>query len=232
MPTIAYVRVSSEKQDVAAQKLAIGEYCKQRNMHVTYWVEVQISSRKDRKQRKLDDLFVELKKDDVLIVSELSRLARSVGEIAFICETLLDKKVRLICIKEGIDLQKNGKDIDIASLTQITMISLFAQIERTIISMRTKEGLRAAKERGAKLGNPKIGITNKGLKEEAQKFAESLRTILEGFAIQGMTERQMVEELNKLGVTARKGGQWTLWQLQKVLNRLGINKKRTRKIVV
>lgn len=150
---IGYVRVSTNGQTVENQKQAISAYCSGAGLAITEWIEVCMSSRKDGAKRKLDVLKEKLKADDVLIVSELSRLARSVGQIANLVESLVtDKKVRLVCIKEGMDL--NGKR-DMASKVMLTMFSLFAEIERDLISERTKEGLARARSEGKLLGRPK-----------------------------------------------------------------------------
>ncbi len=87
----------------------------------------------------------------MLLVSELSRLGRSVGQVIQIVDTLIKKKIRFIAIKEGIRL--NGKQ-DIQTKTMVTLFSLFAEIERDLISERTKQGLVAARERGKQLGRP------------------------------------------------------------------------------
>ena len=103
---IGYVRVSTtdKRQTVENQKLAISEFCRARKLHVDDWIEASASSRRDTKQRRIDELLNRLKSGDMLIVSELSRLARSVGQIAILVDTLLRNEVRVICIKEGIDL--------------------------------------------------------------------------------------------------------------------------------
>jgi DNA invertase Pin-like site-specific DNA recombinase len=111
-----------------------------------------MSSRKDTRQRRIDELMDVLGPGDTLVVSELSRLARSVGQIAVMVNTLLQNKVRLIAIKEKIDL--NGKQ-DMQSKVMITMFSLFAELERDLISERTKEGLARARKQGKLLGRPK-----------------------------------------------------------------------------
>lgn len=121
------------------------------------WIEVEMSSRKTTKQRRIDELMERLKKGDTLIVSELSRLARSVGQIAIIVDALIKNGVRTICLKENIDL--NGSK-DMQSKVMITMFSLFSEIERDLISERTKEGLRRARAEGKLLGRPK-GIPGK-----------------------------------------------------------------------
>jgi DNA invertase Pin-like site-specific DNA recombinase len=151
---IGYVRVSTtdKRQTVENQKLGISEFCRGRKLHVDDWIEANASSRRDTKQRRIDELLNRLKSGDILIVSELSRLARSVGQIAILVDTLLRNEVRVICIKEGIDL--NGAQ-NIQSKVMVTMFSLFAEIERDLLSERTKEGLRRARAQGKLLGRPK-----------------------------------------------------------------------------
>ena len=114
-------------------------------------MELTISSRKSTKERRIDELLNQLDAGDTLIMSELSRLARSVGQIAIITKELIEKRIRLIFIKESMDLAPNGKT-DISTKVQITMFSLFAEIERDLISLRTKEGLQAARAKGVRLG--------------------------------------------------------------------------------
>jgi len=103
-------------------------------------------------------------------VAELSRLGRSVGQIAILVDELLKKKVRLICLKENITL--NGR-ANIQTKVMITMFSLFAEIERDLISERTKEGLTRARIEGKLLGRPK-GTTGKskldGKEREIKEF--------------------------------------------------------------
>ena len=144
----SYLRVSSDRQDVAAQRGAVEEYSKANNLPVDIWREIEISSRKSMEDRGIEELIRELKAGDILIVSEISRLARSVGEISIICDRLLKRNVRLISIKERIDLIRKGRDMDIQTLTMVTMFSLFAQMERAIISQRTREGLAKRRSRG------------------------------------------------------------------------------------
>jgi DNA invertase Pin-like site-specific DNA recombinase len=150
--TIGYIRVSTDKQNVTNQEHSILTYCRDRKMTVDDWYKVEMSSRKTTKQRRIDELLENLDQGDTLIVSELSRLARSVGQIAIIVDTLRENGVRVICIKEGIEL--NGKR-DIQTKVMITMFSLFAEIERDLISERTKEGLKRARAQGRLIGRPK-----------------------------------------------------------------------------
>ena len=157
MKTVAYVRISKDTQDVKNQKLAILEFAQKEKIEVDRFVEITVSSRKSTKERKIDQLLEQLGQGDILIVSELSRMGRSVGEIITTVDTLVKRKIRFLAVKEGIRL--NGSQ-DMQTKVMVTMFGLFAEIERDLISMRTKEGLAAAKASGKKLGRPK-GILGK-----------------------------------------------------------------------
>lgn len=150
--TIAYLRVSTDSQDLKNQKLEILEYADRNKFQITEWMEIRISSRKSQKERLIDLLLEKLVPGDCLIVSELSRLGRSVGQIITIMDELIKKKVKVIFIKQNMII--NGKN-DIQSKTMITLFGLFAEIERDLISDRTKAGLARARAEGKLLGRPK-----------------------------------------------------------------------------
>ncbi len=150
--TIAYLRVSTDNQDLKNQKLEILDYAQKHSYTVDDWVEVKVSSRKSTKERLVDHLLNRLESGDCLIVAELSRLGRSVGQIINIIDELIRKKVKVVIIKETMII--NGKN-DIATKTMITMFSLFAEIERDLISERTKAGLARAKAEGKQIGRPR-----------------------------------------------------------------------------
>ncbi len=150
--TIAYLRVSTDGQDLNNQKLEILDYAQKNSYTVNDWIEIKVSSRKSTKERLVDHLLNQLKTGDCLIVAELSRLGRSVGQIINIIDQLINKKVKVIIIKESMVI--NGKN-DIATKTMITMFSLFAEIERDLISERTKAGLARAKAEGKLIGRPR-----------------------------------------------------------------------------
>jgi len=159
MATVGYIRVSTDKQTTDNQKLAILSYA---NDHlqggVDEWIEVTASTRKSAEKRKLGDLQSALKAGDTLIVAELSRLGRSVGQIAILVDGLISAGIRLICIKEGMVL--NGKR-DLRTTVMLTMFSLFAEIERELVSERTKEGLKRARAEGTTLGRPRGTTSSK-----------------------------------------------------------------------
>lgn len=149
---IAYLRISTNEQDLNSQKLELLEYARRNNITIHDFVEVTISSRKSIQARKINELLDDLVAGDMLLVSELSRLGRSVGQIIKIVDTLIKKHVRFVAVKESIKI--HGKQ-NIQTKTMITMFGLFAEIERDLISERTKQGLQAARARGTILGRPK-----------------------------------------------------------------------------
>lgn len=152
MKIIAYLRVSKNSQDVKNQRLAIHDFAQKEGISVDDFLQVTVSSRRSTKERKVDALLAALEEGDTLIVSELSRIGRSVGEIITTVDELVKKKIRFIAIKEGICL--NGKQ-DMQTKVTVTLFGLFAEIERDLISQRTKEGLAAARAEGKVLGRPK-----------------------------------------------------------------------------
>ena len=152
MKTVAYLRVSTRSQDLANQKLAILDYAQKQQLVVDRFVEIQVSSRKARQRESIDDLVHSLSVGDRLLVSELSRLGRSLGQVIQIVDTLVHRKIRFIAIKEGIEL--DGKQ-DLQTKVMVALFGLFAEVERDLISERTKEGMAAARAQGKMIGRPK-----------------------------------------------------------------------------
>ena len=152
MKTVAFLRVSTRSQDLANQKLAILDYAQKQQLVVDRFVEIQVSSRKARQRESIDDLVHSLSEGDRLLVSELSRLGRSLGQVIQFVDTLVHRKIRFIAIKEGIDL--DGKQ-DLQTKVMVALFGLFAEVERDLISERTKEGMAAARAQGKMIGRPK-----------------------------------------------------------------------------
>ena len=152
MKTVAYLRISTGSQDLANQKLAVLDYARQKQFAVDRFVEAQASSRKGRDQRRIDELLGTLAAGDRVVVSELSRLGRSLGQVIQIVDELVKRKVRFVAIKEAIRFE--GKQ-DLQTKVMIALFGLFAEVERDLISERTKEGLAGARARGQLLGRPK-----------------------------------------------------------------------------
>lgn len=155
---IAYIRVSSTQQVYEHMEREISEYANNNGFKIDKWVEETISSRKPLHKRKLGQLLEELKEGDTLICSELSRLSRSVPETFTILQTCLNKKCVVRTIKENYIL---GDDLQSQILAFCFGVS--AQIERSMISSRTKCALANVKAKGGRLGRPP-SAQNKKLK--------------------------------------------------------------------
>lgn len=150
-----YVRVSTHEQNLESQKNTISRYCMERKFIVDEWIELEISSRQSIAKRRIDELLAKLSPDDIVIASELSRLGRSVRETLNIVEAITNEKLaRLILIKQNLDLNPNNGS-NMANKVSIMVFSMVAELERDLISERTKEGLKARVAKGIKLGKPK-----------------------------------------------------------------------------
>ena len=147
-----YIRVSTDKQNTQNQKMAILEYSNRQKITIENWIEIKASTRRTPAERKIDELMANLRSGDTLIVAELSRIGRSVGQIAILVDQLIKKKIKILFLKE--DLKLSGKHTLQQKVT-MTLFSLFAEIERDLISERTKEGLSRARAEGKLLGRPK-----------------------------------------------------------------------------
>ena len=171
MAVWGYVRVSTDHQTAENQKLAIFEYANSKLIPISEWIGIKTSPRRSTKERRINELLAQLQEGDTVIVAELSKLGRSVGQIAILVNELLKKKIRVVCLKENITL--NGKT-DIQTGVMITMFSLFAGIERDLISERTKEGLAKARFEGKLLGRPKGTIGKSKLDGKEKEIKEYL----------------------------------------------------------
>ena len=140
-------------------ELEISQYAEKNGFKIDVWVEETISSRKPLNKRQLGQLLERLQEGDVLITSELSRISRSVPETFLILQTCLNKNCQVITIKENYHL---GSDIQ--SQVLAFAFGLAAQIERDLISQRTKCSLASKKAQGVKLGRP-INSENKKLRQ-------------------------------------------------------------------
>jgi DNA invertase Pin-like site-specific DNA recombinase len=167
---VAYLRTSTDKQDLSHQKLEILEFARNKNLSISNFVEITISSRKTSKQRRIDDLAGMLNESDTLIVTELSRLGRSTAEVISLVNALIDRNIRLMIINQNLDIHQH----DINSKIIITLFSLFAELERDLISLRTKEALSAKKAQGMTLGKPKGTLQKSKFDKNVEKIKELL----------------------------------------------------------
>jgi DNA invertase Pin-like site-specific DNA recombinase len=192
---IGYIRVSTDNQSVENQKLKILEYAQLNKIAIEEFVSIEISTRKNQKQRKIDFLKEMLKEGDTLIVTELSRLGRNMLEILNLIEYFNSTGVKIIFTNQP-ELSTAGKN-DALSTLLLSIYGYFAEAEREIISTRTKQGLDKARKNGKKLGRPKgttgfskldgreeeiAGLIDKGLNNTAiSKMLEISRPALNTF---------------------------------------------------
>lgn len=178
--TLAYIRVSDDKQDVNNQRHEILEASRLKDIKIDDFISITMTSRKTSTQRRIDEVLHRLEEGDTLIVTELSRLGRNTAEIIALVNELVTREIRLLALKQHIDL--SAGEHDMSSKIIVTVFSLLAELERDLISLRTREALRAKKSQGVPLGKPKGTL-------QKSKFD---------------VDRARIEELLKLGISVRK----------------------------
>ena len=175
-----YIRVSSDKQTVENQRFEINNFCKKEKLVSNDWIEETISGTKNYTKRQLGNLLKKVHKDDIIICSELSRLGRNLFMIMEILNICMTKECRVWTIKDNYRL---GDDIQSKVLAFASGLS--AEIERNLISHRTKEALARKKAEGIVLGRPK------GRKSAPEKYK------LHG-------KKSLIEELLKAKISKRQ----------------------------
>jgi len=171
MPKIvAYIHVSTNKQDTQNQKLGIYEYARKNSITVDYFIEIEASSQSSSKNRRIEELLDHVENNGTLIITELSRLGRSTSEVIDLINKLVAKEVRVISIKQKLDITSH----DMASKVMVTMFALFSELERDLISSRTKEALASKKAQGIKLGKPKGTIQKSKFDGDIERIKELL----------------------------------------------------------
>ena len=175
-----YIRVSSAKQTVENQRFEINNFCKKEKLVINDWIEETISGTKNYTKRQLGNLLKKVHKDDIIICSELSRLGRNLFMIMEILNICMTKECRVWTIKDNYRL---GDDIQ--SKVLAFAFGLSAEIERNLISQRTKEALARKKAEGIVLGRPK------GRKSAPEKYK------LHG-------KKSLIEELLKAKISKRQ----------------------------
>src|SRR5699024_6300313 len=153
-----YIRVSTDRQTVENQRYEINEFCKKHVMVVDKWIEETISGTKQVEERRLGQLLKKMEKDDILVCSELSRLGRNLLMIMGVLNECMNRDIQVWTIKDNYRLGN-----DISSKVLAFAFGLSAEIERNLISQRTKEALAKKREEGVVLGRPK-GSKSKKLK--------------------------------------------------------------------
>jgi len=153
MANFAYLRVSTDKQDVDNQRHGILEYCNKHNINELQFIEDTVSGKKKWRERKIGDLLNNtMVAGDVLVVAEISRMARSTLQVLDMLEISADNKFAVHIAKQNLIFTEKG---DMTSTIMATVLGMVAQIEREFISIRTKESLAKRKAEGMILGRPK-----------------------------------------------------------------------------
>ena len=172
--TVAYLRVSTPEQDVRSQRLAILEYAQKHDLHIDDFIEATASGQASEKRRRLDELMNVLHRGDRLVVSELSRLGRSLGQIVAILDALAKAGVAFVALKENTSASRAKRDVQTKVMT--TLFALFAEVERDLISERTREGLAKGQSLGPQArARPKgsLGVSRlDGKEDEIRRFLE------------------------------------------------------------
>ncbi|MBC5623395.1 master DNA invertase Mpi family serine-type recombinase [Butyricimonas hominis] len=168
---IGYLRVSTGKQHVENQKEEIQKFAARRNLKIDKWVTEVVSGKKNEHDRKLGKLLKSLRKGDVLIVTELSRLSRTLLNIMSILHRCLEKEIIIYSTKDGyaFDNSINSKVLAFA-------FALVAEIEHNLISMRTKEALAHRKSEGVRLGRPLGAIKQQVILENREEIHRLLKS--------------------------------------------------------
>lgn len=180
---IGYIRVSTEKQNVSNQKDEILRFASLNDWTIDRWVTEVVSGKRDVKSRKLGKVLRHLRRGDTLVVTEVSRLSRSLTEIMAIMG---------LCVKKGVNIyttkEKYQFDNSINSKVLCFAFGLVAEIERNLISLRTKEALAARRAEGVKLGrrkgsSPKLAIMREN------------KDLIRGMISKGYTHREIYTAL-------------------------------------
>ncbi|MBQ8250760.1 MAG: master DNA invertase Mpi family serine-type recombinase [Alphaproteobacteria bacterium] len=179
-----YLRVSTDKQSIKNQEFEIKNFCKNEQIEISLWIKETISGTLDVEQRKLGRILKILKKGDILICSEISRLGRNLFQIMSILHICMQKGVQVWTIKDHYRL---GSDIQ--SKVLAFAFSLSAEIERTLISQRTKEALARLKSSGKRLGRP-TGSKNK------KYILDGKAEIIQQMISNGLPKNQIAKKLS------------------------------------
>lgn len=150
MLTVGYIRVSTDEQDLSKQKHLLLEYAQQQHIIIDKFIEVEVSSHKTPKERRIEELSDLLRTGDHLLVAELSRLGRNMLETLNIITTLSEQGIKITFVRQP-ELSTSGAHGKLL----LAIYSYFAEAERDYISLRTKQGLAAARASGKLLGRPR-----------------------------------------------------------------------------
>lgn len=180
-----YIRVSSDKQTVENQRFEIENFCRRNSIEIDGWIEETVSGTTEYRKRQLGLLLRRIRKDDLIICAELSRLGRSLFMIMEILNVCMEKECKVWTIKDNYRL---GEDIQ--SKVLAFAFGLSAEIERNLISQRTKEALARRQAEGVELGRPKGSRT---CPQKHKLYGK--RELITGLLSEGMSQRAVARRL-------------------------------------
>ena len=180
----AYIRVSTEVQSYEGQRFEIENWSRRNGVSIDRWVQEKVSGTRCLEKRTLGKLLKKMRKGDVLVCTELSRLGRNMMMVMGILNTCSQRGIQIRSIKDNFELSDslNSKIIAFA-------FSLAAEIERNLISQRTREALAAKRSAGIRLGRPAGGSIQR------RCFEENYESIRIGLA-EGRTIRELARALD------------------------------------
>ncbi|MBO7332401.1 MAG: recombinase family protein [Alphaproteobacteria bacterium] len=171
MMIYGYCRCSTEKRQTCSnQHFAIQKYAEEKGIHIDKWIEENISSRKPLHKRELGRLMEKMTDGDTIIITEISRLARNLYELAGILQNAINENVKIISIKENYSFSN-----DLQSKIMAYTFGLAAEIERDLISTRIKYSLDKLKQQNVKLGRP---LGSGGQSSKLEKYKEKIKNLL------------------------------------------------------
>lgn len=190
--TYGYIRVSTDRQTVENQRYEICRFCEREGIEIDGWIEETISGTKAYTKRRLGTLLRRIRSGDLIICTELSRLGRNLFMIMEILNICMTKEAKVWTVKDNYRL---GDDIQ--SKVLAFAFGLAAEIERNLISQRTREALARRKAEGAVLGRPK-GSRNASGKYKLSGKEEQIRDMLAAGASKRKIARTLKVSRNTL----------------------------------
>ncbi len=192
--TYGYIRVSTDKQTVENQRFEIKRFCQSNDIYIDGWIEETISGTKTYTKRALGKLLRRIQPDDLIICAELSRLGRNLFMIMEILNICMSKECRVWTIKDNYRL---GEDIQ--SKVLAFAFGLSAEIERDLISQRTKEALARRKKEGQHLGRG-VGVVISAEKCKLYPYRDRITD----WAKSGLSQREIAKKLHTTTTTLRR----------------------------